>query len=190
MTHYLEDQSEWAEEVGLAWRQHILTLWRVADLLVAGIEAFTDGSADQVAELLSSMAEQLEREPKTLENYVTVARRFPEDKRFRPHGAEPLSLGHHALLTKYSDEVAMGWLQRAWAEGWGEGKLRMQLRLAADREDPDSEEVVPPDLAIERQFYRMGVRAKLAKRQCTFETPAGTLVVSSQSDMTWSLRDR
>lgn len=185
---YFEEKSEWAEEVEIIYHSHINSLWRVADLLVMGIERFTDGSPEQVAELYQEMAEQLERKPKTLENYVTVARRFPENKRYYPHlGRGPWHLGHHALVTKFSDEVAKAWLEKAWSEGWSEGQMRMQLRLAADQADPDSSIPLTEPVAIERQFWRMGVKAKLLTKEVRFETPAGTLVVSSESRLNWSL---
>lgn len=173
------DKSQWAELLEMAFVLHIRTAWEIADLLVWGIDHFTDGSADQIADLYGEISEQLECSKKTLQNYERVARRFGPDNRF---GA-PLSLGHHDAVMGQSDELAYEWLQLAWSYGWSVSRLRVEIGAGNDKPEPVE---LPNPIAIERAFYRSGIRTKVGKRRVTFTTAAGELVLTSESDIHWS----
>lgn len=174
------DKGQWAQMLESLQRTRVRSAWDIADLLVWGIDHYTDGTADQRADLVNEISEQLEVRPKTLLNYERVARRFPPSSRFDA----PLELGHHdAVMGIRDDELAYQWLHEAWANGWSVAQLRMQVATGA----PEPEAVLLPNpVAVERAFYRAGIRAKVGSRRCVFETPSGTLVMTSESPITWS----
>lgn len=182
-TLMVTSKDAWAALVEKAIRNEVLSAWDAADLIVFGIDTFTDGSRGQVADLKQELAEQLERSVETIRNYERIARRFPPDKRYYSPSGLPLSLAHHDVVYSLSDSEAHSWLQEAWANGWTVARFRVEVSAGSKEPEPIT---LPNPVAIERAFYRAGIRMRAGPRRCTFETPAGTLVLTSESEMVWS----
>lgn len=174
------DKAEWAVQVEQVWVAHVRSAWAIADLLALGVEQWTDGSRGQIADLLGEVSEQLEVSPKTLENYLRVGLRFPPDKRFD----QPLTLSHHDCVVRFSDEEANAWLSKAAEQGWTVNRLRLEINM---QPSADSEAPLPSLRVAERAFYRTGVKANLSPHKCVFQLPGGTLVLTADSELQWSI---
>lgn len=172
--------TEWAEQVEMAWTAVKRTPWRLGDLVVAGIDAFTNGTPGEIRDLLDLISEQAEASPKTLENYARIARAFPEDAR-----VDALELSHHEAVVSKPEPERHAWLRLAAENGWSVRRLRLEVRLTDAV--PDRPVTLPHPIAVERAFFRAGVKSLIGARQARFSTPAGVLVVTSATDMTWEL---
>lgn len=172
---------EWAAGVETAWLHHKRSAWDVAERVQDGIDTYTDGSPREVADLLSMLSEQLEVSPKTLTNYARVAKAFPPEERW-----ESLELGHHEVVVKFSKEERAVWLQAAAEQGWTVKRLRLEVNVT-DSTEPGEPVPLPNRVAIERAFYRVGVKAHVSPKKFRFELPGGTLVATSDTDITWGV---
>lgn len=175
-----ETLEKWAEEVEMAWTLTKRGPWRVGDLVMQGIDSFTDGSKEEVEELLDLLSEQLEVSKKTLTNYARVAREYHPDDRW-----SQLELSHHEALIRFSLAERQKWLQKAAESGWSVARLRVEVSAGSD--DPDEPVPLPNRVAVERAFYRAGVQASIAKGHARFRLPSGTLVLTTEGELTWGV---
>jgi hypothetical protein len=101
--------------------------WWVGDFLLYGEDVFGEEYAQIEASLPHSMH--------TLENYRSVAKRIPPERRRRG-----LSFGVHETVAYLEPQEREAWLDRAEVEGWKRDSLREAIRdakaLGSGEEEP------------------------------------------------------
>lgn len=178
-------KSRWLTALTRLHITSIESVWEMADLLLVGVDDLTDGSPDEVADLLGEVSEQLEVAVKTLRNYMRVARRFPPDIRLGP----PLTLGHHEVVARFEDNAeALDWLHKAWAGGWSVARLRLEVNIGDDENGAPSP--LHGRLAAGGVFAQLGLRASIGKKKGKIELPDGKhLIFESSEEIKWYLSE-
>lgn len=154
----------------------------MARLVLWGIQNYC-GNKDDIADLYDEVSEQLEMSRKTLQNYASVARRFPQEDVF-----ERLEIGHHITVVAMPDEVANFWLSKAESNGWSVQRLRQEIRNMAQTpsEDDDDEDADAARSAVMLALARYGINAVGDDKTLSMGFPDGKFInIGSSSKLDW-----
>lgn len=112
--------SLWLDDLSKLWTQRVATGWAFAHWLRAGIDTFS--ARQEVGELYQAASEASGLAVKTLQNYVSIARKFPVER--IPEGVD---IGHANALLGLSEDAADYWLHKVTAEGMSVERLRKEV---------------------------------------------------------------
>ena len=172
-----ESKDRWARAVEERWAEYLMGVWMAADLMNQGMEDFWRTETERHL-LLEEVSEQLEVAPKTLRNYMAIARSYPPEGRLTP----PLTIHHHGAVIKHPDRRAL--LTLAAERGWTVERLRLEASQGGNGEEMAE---MPDILKVGGRFMRAGVRAKLSDKRLEFGFDDMTLVAKSASPITWEI---
>lgn len=175
-------KSAWAEEIERVNQVRKQSPWDMARLMLWGIENLCHNK-DDVIDLYDEVSEQLGMARKTLQNYASVARRFPAET---VHAA--LEIGHHITVVAMPEEVAHYWLQRAEENAWSVQRLRQEIRAASQVPDEDEGDEGGGRDVVLRYLGNHGINATGDDKWLSMGFPDGKFVnLDSKSDLIWSV---
>jgi len=144
--------------------------WKIAEYLIYAREHYCT-TTDEWSDFKQSVAEQTNRAPHTLENYVSTGKQFLSDR-----VREELTFGHHDAVAGLDIDEQEYWLDEATANGWTVQRLR-----AALHSPPETHTQTHRD--IERHLRSLGVNATVTQRSVRI----GEVVFHSKSPIEWSI---
>lgn len=164
------ERSEWVDLLHEAMGDYEAAPWRVAYLLLYGdAQGYVD---------LDEVAEAYHWERHTLQNMMSVARKFPPGD-----NVEGLSFSHHeAVCFMDSEDKRLHWLHEALSRGWSVKRLRAELHAhASQRSDWKQQQAMVHD------YFAPWLAVQLEQKAARFLTPGGVLTVESASQLRWRL---
>lgn len=178
-----KDKSAWAqalEDTNLARK---MAPWEMARLILWGQQSFCT-TRDDIMDLYDEVSEQLEVARKTLQNYASVARRFPPDE-----VRERLEIGHHIVVVAMPADVADYWLGQAENNAWSVMRLRQEIRNAnkVEVDDDDNEDEANADRmqVVLKALNNYGINSRGDDTTLTMSFPDGHFVVLTSPKMKW-----
>lgn len=134
--------SEWIDSVSTLYNLFKIISWEIADELKLGIDLFgkriTEGN--QTIDLVDTVAEQIGVSAKTIQNWISVSRKFPKESR-----PEDVPMYHCVKLLGAEPGVAEQILHEAKAYGWSAEQIGMRrAELEGRPVNPTSRMSTPP----------------------------------------------
>jgi len=116
--------------------------WIVGDYLAYGV--------DNNYGMAKEFAEQLGRDPATVNNWTSVCRNVTFSLR-----RENLSFKHHVIVSPLDEDDQVYWLEQASEHGWSSAKLQKMI-AEANGENPEAKEQSYPALKKINSLAEMG----------------------------------
>lgn len=117
------DVSAWLTHIGTYYTIHIQSGWEFVDALRLGIEQFGGQNRGAVSELYDLASQHVGLAVRTLQNYVSISRTFPPDRR-QPE----LGINHYIALQGLPDGQQDEFAEMAVANGLSVEALRHEVR--------------------------------------------------------------
>jgi hypothetical protein len=177
------DKSEWIQEVEIANEIRKASPLRMADLLWMGMQAFCTSKQEEY-QLIDEVAEQLEIQPKTIKNYIAIAKKFPPEIRT----AFPrLEMGHYDAVSGLDGVETWELLEKAQLEGWSVVRLRYQVDLVKGKASTDTDAVTERRQAVLSKLGYVGIDAEATARSIKFWLGTDLIEISSSTDLDWRI---
>ena len=178
-----KSKSEWAEALESLNVARKMAPWEMARLILWGQQVFCVTKND-IMDLYDEVSEQLEVARKTLQNYASVARRFPPDE-----VRQRLEIGHHVVVVAMPADVADYWLDRAEDNAWSVMRLRQEIREAnkveADDDDNEDEANSGRMQTVLKALNNYGINSRGDDTTLTMSFPDGHFIVLTSPKMKW-----
>lgn len=152
------DVSDWLAQISDAYGAHVRAGWEFIDKLRDGIDRFGGQNRHGVAELYELASQQIGLTVKTLQNYVSLSRSFPPERR-----VADLGINHYMAVQGLPDGKQDEMLDKAVANGLSIELLRYEVRKTRPdfipdvRNESSSPSILPPQpyaaVAKEDEFY-------------------------------------
>lgn len=169
--------SEWLDTLERINKVRKQAPWDMADALLVGIEGIGQGNRDTIAELYDVASEQLEISRKTLMNYVSCARTFPESRR-----RERLEIGHHIAVLGMDEELQDSILSDAEENAWSVAQIRKEVAA------PSNQQPWYRPFDIESLFYRDAIPLAIEEpTKATMKVGGRTVIIESNSEIKWRI---
>lgn len=117
------DVSAWLTHIGTYYTIHIQSGWEFVDALRLGIEQFGGQNRGAVSELYDLASQHVGLAVRTLQNYVSISRTFPPERR-QPE----LGINHYIALQGLPDGQQDEFAEMAVANGLSVEALRHEVR--------------------------------------------------------------
>lgn len=125
--HRFIDVSDWLTKITNDKNAYVDSGWELIDDLKDGIDQFGGKNRAAVSELYELASQQIEWSVKTLQNYVSIARSFPPQRRI-----QGLGISHYKAVLGLPDGEQDELLDKAFAHGMTEENLRYEVKQLRD----------------------------------------------------------
>lgn len=147
------DVSAWLTHIGTYYNIHIQAGWEFVDALRIGIEQFGGKNRAAVAELYDLASQHVGLAVRTLQNYVSISRSFPPDRR-QPE----LGINHYIALQGLPEGQQDEFADMAVANGLSVEALRHEVRKTrtgyiTDDSNQPGRTLSPPSTYAPRNGY-------------------------------------
>ena len=147
------DVSAWLTHIGAYYNVHIQSGWEFVDALRLGIEQFGGQNRAAVSELYDLASQHVGLAVRTLQNYVSISRTFPPDRR-QPE----LGINHYIAIQGLPEGQQDEFADMAVANGLSVEALRHEVRktrpgyITDDSKQP-GRTISPPSTYAPRNGY-------------------------------------
>jgi hypothetical protein len=146
-----------------------------------GMQAFCTNQRERDA-LIDEVTEQLEIQPKTVKNYIAIAKKFPPEIRSE---FPRLEMGHYDAVSGLDFNIAYPMLHDAQLEGWSVVLLRFKVLEVKGRASTDTDAVTERRQAVLSKLGYVGIDAEATARSIKFWLGTDLIEISSSTDLDW-----